>query len=354
MNSVTFPAKPRTAVIGAGAVGSVVAGLLGDAGHDVTVIDQWPANVEAMKAQGVRLSGTCGDRVVPLPVLHIHEVQSITEPFDLMLLAVKSYDTDWATTLGAAHLAADGTFVTLQNGINDPRVAEIVGVERALGCVTLIGVAMAGPGHGMRTDNDPLSFKIGEHDGSDSDRARWVAGVMGDINGAVVTLNLWGDRWSKLALNCMVNPLAALTGFGAAEVRLDERCQRIGVKLGAEAIEVGRAAGHEVEPVFGIAPQDVIDAGRGIRTEDAMASIAAGAEARGNGWPSMLQDVRRKRRTEVDYLNGYVADEGRRLGIATPVNDAIVEIFAPLGTDFEPRPDRVDPLLKVVEAHVPA
>jgi 2-dehydropantoate 2-reductase len=345
---------PRIAVLGAGAVGSVVAGLLADGGHDVTVIDQWPENVDKIKADGLRVSGTCGERLARLPALHIHEVQSVVEPFDVVFLAVKSYDTEWATALGAAYLAEDGVVVTVQNGINDPIVARVAGPERALGCVTLIGVAMQGPAHGMRTDNDEIGFKLGEHDGSESERALALAEVLGTIAGTVVTPNLWGERWSKLALNCMVNPLAALSGFGAAEVRLDERCERLGVCLGAEVIRVGHAVGHEVEPVFKIPPDRVVAASEGDGMEAAMAAIAEGAEARGNGWPSMLQDVRRGRRTEVAQLNGYVAEEGRRLGVPTPFNAAVTETFGRIGVDFAPRSERIDTLMEAVAEHVPA
>jgi 2-dehydropantoate 2-reductase len=303
-----------------------------------------------MKRSGLKLSGTCGERTARLPALHIHELQSVTEPFEFVLLAVKSYDTDWATMLARGYLSETGAVVTLQNGLNDQRVAAIVGTDRALGCITLIGVAMDGPGAAMKTDSDPTGFKIGEHDGRDSERAREIAQILSDVAGAVVTSNLWGDRWSKLALNCMVNPLAALSGFGAAEVRLDPRCQELGVRLGAEAVEVGRTSGYEVETVFGIPPQQLLDAARGDGLEDAKARIAAGALVRGNGWPSMLQDVKKHRRTEVDYLNGYVADEGRRLGVATPYNDAVVQRFGELGTAFEPDPRLLEPLVALLAA----
>jgi 2-dehydropantoate 2-reductase len=350
---MSIQAAPRIAVLGVGAVGSVVAGLLADGGHDVTVIDQWPENVDTIKAGGLRVSGTCGERLARPTALHIHEVQSVTEPFDVVFLAVKSYDTEWATALATGYLADDGVVVTLQNGINDPIVARIAGPERALGAVTLIGVAMQGPGHGMRTDRDEIGFKVGEHDGSDTPRVQAVAEILGTIAGTVVTPNLWGERWSKLALNCMVNPLAALSGFGAAEVRLDPRCERLGVCLGAEVIRLGRAVGHEVEPVFKIPPDQVVAAAEGDGMEAAMAAIAEGAEARGNGWPSMLQDVRRGRRTEVAQLNGYVAAEGRERGIPVPFNAAVTETFGRTGVDFDPDSGRIDTLMEVVPADVP-
>src|SRR5262249_2363453 len=120
----------RIAVLGAGAIGSVVGGLLTRAGHDVTLIDQWPEHVNARKAKGLRLSGTIGDFVVPVRALHIHEMQTVTEPFDAVFVAVKSYDTEWAVALALAYIREpDGVVVDFQNGINDSRVAAVAGTR---------------------------------------------------------------------------------------------------------------------------------------------------------------------------------------------------------------------------------
>ncbi len=91
----------RIGVFGAGAVGGIVGGLLTQAGRDVTLIDQWPVHVEKMRADGLRVSGTCGEHCVRVRALHLHEAQSIEQPFDVVIIAVKSYDTDWVTQLAA-------------------------------------------------------------------------------------------------------------------------------------------------------------------------------------------------------------------------------------------------------------
>src|SRR5947208_7763530 len=135
--------KTRLGILGAGAIGCVVGGLLTKAGHDVTLIDQWPEHVEAMKKSGLRLSGSCGDHVVPVKAVHVHEAQQIDAPFDAVFIAVKSYDTDWATALGVGYLKPDGgVVVDFQNGINDERVVAIAGKHRTLGSVILIGVGL--------------------------------------------------------------------------------------------------------------------------------------------------------------------------------------------------------------------
>ena len=340
----------RIGIIGAGAVGSVVGGLLTRAGHDVTLVDQWPQHVEAMKRDGLRLSGSCGEHRVPVRALHLHEAQSIEEPFDTVFIAVKSYDTEWATHLGVTYLREpDGVVVDFQNGINDHRVAAVAGQHRTLGCVILIGVGLYEPGHAMRTDEGTVGFKIGEHDGSDTPRARAIVALMSDVAPAKLTTNLWGERWSKLAVNCMANPVAGLTGLGTAEVRIDPGARRVALHLAAEAIAVGRAHGHEVEPIWGIVAQRFVDAAAGRGLAEVEADLTRDAKSRGTGRPSMLQDVMRRRRTEIDHLNGYVAAEGRRLGVPTPFNEAIVKVFHEHGVGrLTPDPKNLAPLLAML------
>jgi 2-dehydropantoate 2-reductase len=336
----------RIGIIGAGAIGSVVGGLLTKVGHDVTLVDQWPEHVHAMKQRGLRLSGTCGEHLIPVTALHIHEAQGISAPFDAVFIAVKSYDTEWATQLGLSYLKPDGVIVDFQNGINDERVAAVAGRERCLGCVITIGAGLYEAGHAMRTDNGTIGFKVGEHDGSDSSRARELARVLSDVAPSKVTPNLWGERWSKLTVNCMANPLAGLSGFGSAAVRSEPVPRRIGVHIAAEVVQVGRAAGHEVEPIYGIAAQRFVDAAAGHGLDAVEADMAAGATFLSGGRPSLLQDVMKGRRTEIDHLNGYVCRQGRKLGVKTPVNDAVVDLIHRHGVGtLKPDPRNLEPLL---------
>ena len=340
----------RIGIIGAGAIGSVVGGMLTKAGHDVTLIDQWPAHIETMRKNGLRLSGTCGDHTIPVKALHIYEAQAIGEPFDAVFISVKSYDTEWATHLGIQYLKKpNGVVVDFQNGINDERVAAIAGRERTLGSVITIGAGMYEPGHAMRTDTQTVGFKIGELDGRQTERARRLAEVVSDCAQAVVTPNLFGERWSKLAVNCMANPLCGLSGLGSAEIRTEPGPARIAVQVGAEAIGVGRACGHEVEPIYGIETQRFIDGAAGRDTDRLLADMAAGAKKLAGGRPSMLQDVMRGRRTEIDYLNGYVVNEGRRVGVKTPFNEAVVRLVHEHGVGtLKPDPKNLEPLLRML------
>src|SRR4029453_6123495 len=126
----------RIGIFGAGAIGSVVGGMLTRAGRDVTLIDQWPEHVEAMKAKGLRLSGAMGDIVVPVRALHVHELQTVQKPFDAAFARGKPYHTEGGVSMALAYLREpDGVVVDFQNGINDSRVARLAGVGRSLGCI---------------------------------------------------------------------------------------------------------------------------------------------------------------------------------------------------------------------------
>jgi 2-dehydropantoate 2-reductase len=338
----------RIGIMGAGAIGCNVGGMLARAGHDVTLIDQWPAHVEKMKADGLKLSGTWPDYVVPVKALHLYEAQSIQEPFDAAFLAVKGYDTEWATMFILRFLKEpDGVIVDFQNGINDERVAAVAGRHRTLGCVITIGAGLYEPGVALRTDpvgTDRVGFKIGELDGSDTERAHKLAEAMNAVTLTKFTNNLFGERWSKMAANCMSNPLAGLSGYGTSETKTVPTARRIGIHVASEVIQVARAAGHEVEPIAGIEAQRYVDGASGknlSQLENDM--VAAVGKTAGVGRPSFLQDVMRGRRTEIEELNGFVVAEGKRLGVPTPFNEAVVrEVQKHAVGTLQPDPKNLD------------
>jgi 2-dehydropantoate 2-reductase len=342
----------RIGIIGVGAIGSVVGGMLTKAGRDVTLIDQWPEHVETMKKGGLRLSGTCGEHLIPVKARHLHEVQAISDPLDAVFIAVKGYDTEWATHLALTCLSRlDGVVVDFQNGINDERVAKVAGRDRTLGSVITIGAGLYEPGHAIRTDFAQVGFKIGELNGVDSPRARALAEIMNDVAPSRVTSNLFGERWSKLAVNCMANPLAGLSGLGSAEVRTEPGPRRLAIQLASEVIKVGRACGYEVEPIWNVAAQRFVDAAAGKGLLEVEAEMAAGAKQLAGGRPSFLQDVMKGRKTEIGFLNGYVCEQGRRVGMPTPFNDAVAETVRrhPVGA-LKPNPANLEPLLKLLPA----
>jgi 2-dehydropantoate 2-reductase len=147
----------------------------------------------------------------------------------------------------------------------------------------------------------------------------------------------------------MANPLAGLSGYGSAEVRTLPAPSPICVHVAAEVIRVGRARGFEVEPIYGLAAQRFVDGAEGRGFDQVLAEMSASAAHLTGGRPSLLQDVMKRRRTEIDYLGGYVCAEGRRLGVPTPVNDAVVAEVRRHGVGtLTPDPKNLEPVLAVL------
>jgi 2-dehydropantoate 2-reductase len=315
------------AVLGAGAIGSTIGGYLARAGRDITLIDLWPAHVEAMQRTGLRVSAQEEEFTVPVRAVHLADVCALRRRFDAVLLAVKSYDSAWATRFVEPYLAPDGVLVSAQNGINEDWVAPIIGYSRTLGCVVTIGAGLYEPGHVTRTSAITRpSFAVGELHGMLTPRLQELVTVLTPAGPAHATTNLWGERWAKLTVNSMANALAGITGMGSAALRQTPEVFPICLAIACEAITVAQTLGVQVEPVGGIAAQRYLDAARGDGREEMRSQFVEAGRALGSGRPSLLQDVMKGRKTEVDYLNGYVARKGREVGVATPFNEAIVSL----------------------------
>ena len=155
------------AVLGAGAIGSSVGADLTKAGYDVTVIDQWPAQVEAMKASGLHIQMKDGDFNVPVRAFHLCDLASANLEFDIVFLAVKSNDTRWLAEFIKPYLKEDGVLVGVLNGMNDDSIASIVGRDRTVGCVVELPAEIFTPGLIQRnTTHKGTWFAVGELDGS--------------------------------------------------------------------------------------------------------------------------------------------------------------------------------------------
>jgi 2-dehydropantoate 2-reductase len=331
---------PRIGFMGAGAVGSYIGAFLTRESHDVTLIDPWPEHVETMKARGLRASGSQGDFTVPVRAMHLTEMVNLEEPFDIVFIAMKSYDTEWATMFMRRHLKPTGFMVCSQNGMNDETIARIVGYERVVGLVMSgISVGLMEPGHVTRggavgRDHGHDVFRAGELGGVESPRARALADMLSCIDGSYVTTNLWGERWSKLATNCMGNALTALSGVPAGVLAdITPRFAVLRDAVAHELVTVGTTLGVNIEPISGKTAAEWLEYEPDLQVAAAAPPPTSTESGHAgptypNAWPtSTLQDIIKGRRSEIDYLNGYVSRRGREVGLETPVNDAIVRVL---------------------------
>ena len=214
---------PRIVFVGAGAIGGYASALLTRAGHDVTLVDGWPEHVEKIRRDGFAIDGMTPAEsvVVPMQPLHICDVPQLSKlrPFDIAVIAMKSYDTEWAAHLIRPYVAPDGYFVSMQNSINEERLAGVVGWGKTVGCcVSLLAAELDRPGHVQRHihlgGEAHTVYRVGEVHGRITPRVEQFAALMRAADSAKATTNLWGERWSKLIINVMRNGLCAATGLG--------------------------------------------------------------------------------------------------------------------------------------------
>ena len=318
--------------VGAGAIGSYIGSFLTRAGHDVTLIDPWAEQVETVRAKGISVTGPHDPFTARPKIVHLHEAQRLPRDFELAFVAMKVYDTEWATQLALRHLGPDGVVVSSQNCWPDPRVASVAGAKRSLGLImSKIGVALWTPGEVQRgmekgTGKGHDVFRVGEHDGTITPRAQELADILSVVDGALVTDNLWGERWSKLCANSMGNPVQAMSGLGSLEIASSEIGRTITIHLAGESARVGLAQGYTIPKFNGETAERWADSTK-RETWQALDTMLTPKSAGGRNWKaSMAQDVHKGRPTEIDYMNGHVVAKGKEKGVPTPISTATVSV----------------------------
>jgi len=314
--------EKRIAVLGAGANGASVGADLTAAGLDVTLIEQWPAHVEKMRADGLRI--TTPERVLELPVRahHLCEVAELRQPFDVVLVLMKAYDTRWACELIKSLVAPEGVVAGVQNGMTADVVAEVVGPERAIGCVIECSSALEVPGLVERhTPPERSWFAVGALDPAAAGHEAEVAELLAHAGAVEVVEDIRSAKWMKLVSNCTTLVTTAILGEPMLAALKHEAMRDLMLAAGQEALDAGLARGHQIQPIFGLGAADVAEPERVV---ERLLDVLYAGFVLPNTKTTILQDWDKGRRSEVDEINGLVVTE---LGAdRAPVNAAVVEL----------------------------
>src|SRR3984893_13369182 len=348
----------KIAIVGAGAVGGDAGAHMVQAGGDGTLIDPWAEHIEHMRKHGLCVphAKDVAEFSVPVRALHVTDAQQLAKetPVDIAFVCMKSYDTAWATTLIQQYLAPDGFVVSLQNCMNEETIAGIVGWGKTLGCIaSSITVELHAPGQVRRAAGKSGTrhtvFRAGEVHGRVTDRAQEVRRLVAYSDSAMVTENLWGERWSKLVTNVMGNGLSACTGMISRDMIKNDAIRHFSTRLGSEAIRVGQALGYTFDEVSHMDPETIARAGEGdpaaTREIDEHRLAEANRPGGGEHRPSTGQDMFKGRRTEIQFLNGFVVRKGEEVGIPTPTNAILTDIVARVEKgELQPDPKHITEL----------
>ncbi|MEI9952830.1 MAG: 2-dehydropantoate 2-reductase [Pseudomonadota bacterium] len=312
----------KTLIVGIGALGGIIGGRLRAAGSAVWLATRTAESAAQLKASGLSVTGVGGALSIAAPdVAPIHHY-SETDAFDLIVLATKARAAiDNALDL-ARLLALGGTLLPIQNGGVSQILGQQLGNERVLGGLSNLGGTMTTLGHYEQRNAGHLL--IGELGGGHSDRAERVRTWLGRAVEVRVTPNLSGAVWSKLILNCSTTTIGALAGATMREYIASAEGRELFSRTYDEALSVALASGVHPQRML-VEPVPPGWSGRSVPGAPYDAWLAEVLAAYGDLKASMLQDIERRRPTEIDFINGYVVDLGRQLGVSTPANAAIVE-----------------------------
>jgi 2-dehydropantoate 2-reductase len=292
------------AVVGAGALGSHFGGVLARAGHQVTLIGR-ESHVDAIKRDGLRLLG--GDSEARVLVSAAVDVSAVRGA-SLILFCVKSFDTETAAAAMAPHLAPDAVILSLQNGVDNPeRIGRHVR-NQVIPMLVYVGANIPAPGTVRHTGGSNIvigQLKAFRERAPDSELLAGIAALFGEVGLKVaISEDIEAELWIKLLMNSTYNAISALGRSAYGRMVAMPEVNVLMREAAAEVVAVAKAKGIRL-------PDDIIETA--MKLADAMPQTMS----------STAQDILRGRLTEVAYLNGTVSQQGKALGVATPVNETL-------------------------------
>ncbi|MCP8309666.1 MAG: ketopantoate reductase family protein [archaeon] len=301
-------------IMGAGAIGSVFGGFLSNS-QDVTLIGR-VSHISAIRKKGLRISGIWGEHLFKnLKAFTSADECREFSPYDLILITTKSYDTEYATKQILPLIKEDSIVVSVQNGIgNEEIISKMVGKERTMGGMAIFGAMLIKPGHVKVTvyASECLFGTLSQ----DMKRSKAIADITTKAGiPSLPTDDIIREKWMKVFYNIALNPLSAILKVRYGALGIYDETRAIIKSMLQEAFEVAKAEGIRLKFTW----EEYFN----YLIEKQLPPTAEHIS-------SMLQDLERRKRTEVDYMNGAIVRLGKVHGTKTPVNEAIVNLIKTL------------------------
>ena len=318
----------RFLVWGAGAIGGTMGAHLARAGHDVTMVDDAAEHVDAINRSGIRITGPIAEFTQRVPAF---TPETLTGEWDAIMLATKAHHTAAAARALRPHLGGVGCVISVQNGLNELVIADLVGAGRTVGAFVNFGADYLEPGvilHGSRA-----AVVVGEIDGRVTPRTIGIRDAWRDFDDrAIVTRNIWGYLWGKEAYGAMLFA-TALTNESIADALAMPEYRHLYIALAREILAVAEARGVTLEGFDGFDPAAYAPRAAPGAAERSLDDLVAHNRRSAKTHSGIWRDLAvRKRATEVDAQLGIVSTLGKDVGVATPLTDRLVELIHDIET----------------------
>jgi len=303
----------KIVIVGPGAMGCLLAAFLLKSKEDLWLLDYKKERAAKIAQSGINMEGVSGNwQVKPKASADINEVG----PADLIIICVKSYDTKQAIASVKTLIKENSAVLTLQNGVgNIEIIAEAIGNDKVIGAVTNLGATLIDTGSVRYAGKGETA--IGRMDGKMTVQMRSVREIFNKAGlETKISRDIKGLIWSKLIINSGINALTAIVRLNNGRLTEFEGTRKIIREAVTEALRVAKR--KRIKLSF----------------DDPLAKVEAVAEATASNISSMLQDVLRKKRTEIDFINGVIVRQGQELGIAVPVNQMLVDLVKTIEASY--------------------
>lgn len=315
----------KYAIYGAGAMGTILGAYIAKAGYDIDLISRNTSHIEGMKTHGAHVTGTV-DFYQKVNALLPSEMK---DKYDIIFLTTKQLDNENVVRQLVPFLADDGVICTMQNGLPELSVSNVIGKDRTFGCAMAWGATMIGNGTSELTSEasmETLSFSLGSfgiHRSEKLDEIRKLLETMGHVD---VEENFIGARWAKLLVNSAFSGLSAVLGATFGQIAKNKSSRKLVQMIIKECIEVAHAAKITIEPIQGKNIEKLLDYHGWIKKKISFMIIPLAIKKHYNLKSSMLQDIEKHKPCEIEAINGVIYEYGDIYDQETPINDQIVRI----------------------------
>ena len=319
----------KVALMGVGSLGTIMGALISKNGGEITLIDANKAHVDAMNKNGATVIGKMNLTSVPVKAITPEEMEGI---YDIVILLAKQTYNDIALKQLLPHLSKDSVVCTLQNGIPEESVGAIIGKERTVGGIVGWGATYKEPGISeLTSDISAMRFEIGEIDGKRTERLEKIAKILNLVGECLIIDNLMGMRWSKVIQNATLSGMSAALGSTYAQILDDEKSTACAAYVGDEIVRIVKKKDIKLVDLVPGWTYYSLEFNDKEGLEKAKKWLREYFEPHRPLKASMLQDMEKGIKCEIDYIVGICSEAGKQLDIKTPTCDTIIEIVK----DFE-------------------
>jgi len=317
----------KFAIYGAGSLGLVFAAWLKNKNYEESfdIIDRNPKSIEAINSNGVKVVG----KIQMCEKVNAVLDSKVKEKYDIIFLFTKQIGNKETVKKAYKMLADGGVICTMQNGLPEEEIAQIIGADKTYGCAVGWGATRVEYGVSELTsepNRESLSFSLGNYAGVKSDKLekiKEILSVMGDVH---VEDNFIGARWVKLLINSAFSGMSTVCGDTFGAVAKNKESRKVIQRIIKECIDVANAAKIKIEPIQGKDVVKLIDYHSSFKKKISFLIIPLAIKKHALLKASMLQDIEKNIPCEIDYINGIVSDFGKKYNVPTPFNDMVVDI----------------------------